>query len=125
MLKRRFCPLWQGSYWCRTRRQFVTRDSSAQTLTTRVRAADVPAFAAAERDGSGSGRYVVYSNAQQAVWVLAAQESVSVRLSRGESDLMTVVQLAEVKGLSIAPIGTTPFSPPLEDFVTWALYMVM
>ncbi len=96
--------LMQGSHWSRLRRQFVTHNNGAQTLTTEVGPADIPAFAAAA-GGSENGRFVMYSDAQKAVWVVDAAGNASVQLSRGESDLITVVPLTEVKGLCIAPIG--------------------
>ncbi len=77
-----------------------------------MRPADVPAIAATlAASGNGSEHsYVMYSDAQRAAWVVGnAHEGVSVELSRGQSDLITVVELAEVKGLSIAPIGVCSF----------------
>jgi hypothetical protein len=61
----------------------------------------VPALAAA---GPGA-LHVLYSDAQQRAWVLEGRESISISLSRGQSDLITIVPLAEVKGLGFAPIG--------------------
>ncbi len=89
-------------------RQFVTHNSAPQTLTTEVRPSDVPAFAvAAAADGgcAAATRYVMYSDAERKAWVVDAAGKVSVRLSRGQSDLVTIVPLTEVKGLCIAPIG--------------------
>ncbi|BDA43643.1 probable galactinol-sucrose galactosyltransferase 2 [Coccomyxa sp. Obi] len=101
----------QGSHWSRVNRQFVTHNNAPQTLTTEVRPADVPAFAAAATaadDGCAAAtRYVMYSDAEKKAWVVDAAGKVSVRLSRGQSDLITVVPLNEVKGLCIAPIGLT------------------
>ncbi|KAK9915311.1 hypothetical protein WJX75_007444 [Coccomyxa subellipsoidea] len=100
----------QGSHWSRSRRQFVTHNSGAQTLTTEVRPADIPAFAAAAASSdacSDSGRFVMYSDAQKALWVVDAAGATPVQLSRGESDLITIVPMTEVKGLCIAPIGLT------------------
>ncbi len=90
-------------------RQFVTHNNAPQTLTTDVRPADVPAFAAAAAAADDScaaaTRYVMYSDAEKKAWLVEAAGKVSVQLSRGQSDLITIVPLTEVKGLCIAPIG--------------------
>jgi hypothetical protein len=93
----------------------VTHNSGAQTLTTEVRPADIPAFAAAAASSdacSDSGRFVMYSDAQKALWVVDAAGATPVQLSRGESDLITIVPMTEVKGLCIAPIGGLTLLPP-------------
>ena len=78
---------------------FVMHDSRPQLLTTLVSPADVMSF-----DGEES-RYVLYSDAQKAAWVTEPRERIKVSLKRAESDLITIVPLRELKGLSLAPIG--------------------
>lgn len=97
----------QGSHWSRLNRQFVTHNNAAQTITTDVRPADIPIFAADPSGDWAAARFVLWSDAQQAAWVVGAAENAPVRLSRGESDLITVVPLTELKGLCIAPIGAS------------------
>ena len=80
---------------------FVMHDSRPQLLTTLVSPADVMSFGGEDP----STRYVLYSDAQKAAWVTELREGVKVSLKRAESDLITIVPLRELKGLSLAPIG--------------------
>ena len=82
---------------------FVMHDSRAQLLTTMVSPCDVMAFAGEDP----SARYVLYSDAQKAAWVTELREGVKVTLKRAESDLITIMPLRELKGLSLAPIGAS------------------
>ena len=80
---------------------FVMHDSRPQQLTTLVSPSDVMAFGGDDP----SARYVLYSDAQKATWVTGFREGVKVSLKRAESDLVTIVPLRKLKGLSLAPIG--------------------
>lgn len=82
---------------------FVMHDSRPQLLTTLVSPSDVMAFGGDDP----SARYVLYSDAQTAAWVTELREGVKVSLKRAQSDVITVVPLRELKGLSLAPIGAT------------------
>ena len=95
------CMCMQGSHWSRKNRMFVMHDSRPQLLSTLVAPSDVMAFSG----GDPSSRYVLYSDAQKTAWVTDLREGIKVTLKRAESDLVTVVPLHEVKGLSVAPIG--------------------
>ena len=64
-------------------------------------ASDIPRFASCDP----SSRFVLYSDRQQRAWVAGLHEGASIRLARGESDLISVAQLSEAKGISIAAIG--------------------
>ena len=94
---------WQGSHWSRRNRMFVMHDSRPQLLTTLVSPSDVMAFGGEDP----SARYVLYSDARKAAWVTELREGVKVSLKRAESDLITIVPLRQLKGLSLAPIGAT------------------
>ena len=91
----------QGSHWSRKNRMFVMHDSRPQLLSTLVAPSDIMAF----NGGDPSSRYVLYSDTQKAAWVTDLREGIKVSLKRAESDLVTIVPLHEVKGLSVAPIG--------------------
>ena len=99
----------QGSHWSRSQRQFVTHDARPHPLTTRVRPSDVPQFASADY----GSRFALYSDRQQRLCTLGLHESLAVALARGESDLVTIVPLTRVKGLSVAAIGEPLFRPVL------------
>ena len=96
------CMCMQGSHWSRKNRMFVMHDSRPQLLSTLVAPSDIMAFSG----GDPSSRYVLYSDTQKAAWVTDLREGIKITLKRAESDLVTVVPLHEVKGLSVAPIGT-------------------
>ena len=98
------CVHAQGSHWSRRNRKFVMHDARPQPLSALVSPADVMAFAG----GDPSGRFVLYSDAQKTAWVTELREGVKISLKRAESDLITVVPLRELKGLSLAPIGAPP-----------------
>ena len=82
----------------------MTHDSRPQLLTARVRPSDIPQYAAANY----GSRFVLYSDRQQRLCTLGPHEGLAVSLARGESDLITVVPILEVKGLSVAAIGELP-----------------
>lgn len=98
----------QGSHWSRTQRQFVTHDGRPQRLAARVRPSDIPQFAAADY----GSRFALHSDRQQQLCTLGLHEGLAVSLARGQSDLVTIVPITEVKGLSVAAIGE-PLFPPL------------
>ena len=97
----------QGSHWSRSQRQFMTHDARPHPLTARVRPSDVPQFASADY----GSRFALYSDRQQWLCTLGLHESLAVALARGESDLVTVVPITSVKGLSVAAIGEPLFCP--------------
>jgi len=91
----------QGSHWSRRNRMFVMHDSRPQQLTTLVSPSDIMAFGGEDP----SARFVLYSDAQKMAWVTELREGIKISLKRAESDVVTVVPLRELKGLSVAPIG--------------------
>ena len=79
----------------------MTHDARPAPLTARVCASHIPRLASCD----ASSRFVLYSDRQQRAWVADQHEAASICLARGESDLITVVELAEAKGISLAAIG--------------------
>lgn len=54
-----------------------------------------------------STRFAVYSDRQQELWQCASWEGVQSQLAPGQSDIFTIVPLAIVGELHMAPLGLT------------------
>ena len=90
----------QGASWDRARREFMEHRAPKAPLRALVAPVDVPAFASA-----AGTRFVAWVDSVQTACVLTARDSLHVLLARGESDIISLLPIRDVGGVSVAPIG--------------------
>ena len=90
----------QGASWDRARREFMEHRAPKAPLRALVAPADVPAFASA-----AGTRFVAWVDSVQTACVLTARDSLHVLLARSESDMISLLPIKDVRGVSVAPIG--------------------
>lgn len=90
----------QGASWDRARREFTKHRAPKAPLRALVAPADVPAFASA-----AGMRFIAWVDSVQTACVLTARDSLHVLLARSESDIISLLPIRDVSGVSVAPIG--------------------